>query len=361
LRLGFVSPHFAFHPVGYFLVRLLENLPKSQFDVVCYSDTASADALTSRLQMHSTKWFDVRSWSDERLAQQIRQDEVDILFDLAGHTPGNRLLVFARKPAPIQMTWLDYVGTTGLSAIDYIIADPRQIPPGAESYYTEKVLRLPYDYICFDPPPDAPPVNSLPALENEFVTFASFNILPKVTPQMIAIWARILKEVPRSRLMLKNGGFDNPQVAARLRQQFIEKEIDPQRIVFEGRSPHSELLSTYNKVDIGLDTFPYNGGLTTCEALWMGVPVVTFPGEIFASRHGLAHLTAAGITETIASSLEDYVKIAAALAGNLIELNALRTGLRARVASSPLCDGSEFAKKFSGLLRETWRSRGRDR
>jgi predicted O-linked N-acetylglucosamine transferase (SPINDLY family) len=311
--------------------------------------------MTARLRTCAAEWHEVRDVSDEELARRIREDRIDILFDLAGHTPGNRLPVFARKPAPVQITWLDYVGTTGLSAMDYLLADPRQIPAGAEAFHTEKVLRMPDDYICFDPPVDAPAVGPLPALTGGLVTFGSFNLLTKTSPQSVEIWSRILREVPGSRLMLKNHGFDQPATMARLRRLFSEHAIDPSRIVFQGRSPHAELLAAYNEVDVGLDTLPYNGGLTTCEALWMGVPVVTCPGETFASRHGLAHLTAAGVAETVAADFEDYVRIAVALAGDLPRLSALREGLRGRVGGSALCDGKRFAGYFADVMRGVWR------
>jgi len=355
IRLGFISSHFHFHPVGHFLVRLLENLDRREFAAVCYSDRSRPDAMTARLQACVAAWHQVESLSDEQLTQRIRDDQIDILFDLAGHTAGNRLLVFARKPAPIQITWLDYVGTTGLSAIDYILADPRQIPPEAEPFYREKVLRLPHDYICFDPPAAAPVVGPLPATKNGYVTFGSFNIAPKTTFAIVQVWSRILREISDARLILKNRAFSEPSVSARIRCWFGEESIDSDRILFEGWSPQAELLAAYHQVDIALDTFPYNGGLTTCEALWMGVPVVTCPGETFASRHGLAHLTAGGFTETIARDLDDYVDIAVALATDIPRLSALRTALRPRIAKSPLCDGPRFAKDFESLMREVWR------
>jgi predicted O-linked N-acetylglucosamine transferase (SPINDLY family) len=214
---------------------------------------------------------------------------------------------------------------------------------------------MPDDYICFDPPTAAPPVGPLPALANGFVTFASFNILPKTSRAIIPLWSRILRAVPNARLLLKNNGFDAPTIMARFRQQFAAESIDPDRIHFQGWSPHAETLAAYHEADIALDTFPYNGGLTTCEALWMGVPVVTCPGETFASRHGLAHLTAAGVPETIAQDFDDYVKIAVALASDLPRLSAMRAGLRDRLASSPLCDGKRFATHFATLMRGVWR------
>jgi predicted O-linked N-acetylglucosamine transferase (SPINDLY family) len=293
--------------------------------------------------------------NDDTLARRIRDDRIDILFDLAGHTAGNRLLAFARKPAPIQITWLDYVGTTGLAAMDYIIADLRQIPPALESDFSEKVLRMPDDYICYDPPENAPDIVPPPALSVGFVTFGCFNILAKITPQMIGVWAQILQRVPGSRLMFKNLGLDEPATRERFEKLFTKAGIAPDRLEFLGWSPSAEVLACYQQVDIGLDTFPYNGGLTTCEAIWMGVPVVTCAGEIFASRHGLAHLTAAGLSETVAENLEQYVEMAVTLAGDLPRLRALRASMRERVAASPLCDDQRFAANFSTLMREIWR------
>ena len=356
LRLGFVSPYLRLHPVGYFLVQLLENLDQNEFTVIGYQDNCSGeDAMTARLKKRAHEWHRVKGLTDGALAQRIRDDRIDVLFDLEGHNAGNRLLTFARKPAPVQITWLDYVGTTGLSAMDYILADSRQIPAEAEPCYSERVLRMPDDYICFDPPAEAPPVGSLPALANGFVTFASFNALPKITAQSVEIWSRILRRIPSARLILKNRRVDDPAVVARFRQSFSENSIDPARVCFCGWSERDEVLAAYHEVDIALDTIPYNGGLTTCEALWMGVPVVTCPGETFASRHGLAHLTAAGATETIAHNLDEYVEIAVRLAGDLARLSALRAGLRERTAASPLCDGPRFAGNFSAVIRQAWR------
>jgi len=354
LRIGFVSPRFTAHPVTRFSVRLFENLDRAQFHTTCYSDTPDSDAMTARVQASTSVWCDTAGLSDEQLAARIHADRIDLLFDLAGHTVGNRLLVFARKPAPMQITWLDYAGTTGLSAIDYILADPRQIPPGAEPWYSEKVLRMPDDYICYDPPDDAPPVAPLPALSRGHVTFASFNAPAKITAHMVGVWSRILECVPHSRLLLKNRGMDDADAHTRFQRMFAEHGIDPTRVELLGWSPSAEVRALYHEVDLALDTSPYNGGLTTCEALWMGVPVVTCPGETFASRHSLAHLTAAGFTDTIACDFDDYVKIAVALSSDLPRLAALRAGLRDQMAASPLCDGPQFAKNFAALMRRVW-------
>jgi predicted O-linked N-acetylglucosamine transferase (SPINDLY family) len=353
LRLGFVSPHFHRHPVGHFLTLPLENLSAQEFTLIFYSDTSEADAWTSRLRSIAAEWHDTLALSDEELANRIRADGIDILFDLAGHTSGGRPGVFARKPAPIQITWLDYVGTTGLAAMDYILADPQQIRPDAERFYRERVLRAD-NYICYAPPANAPLVGPLPASQRGYVTFGSFNILAKTSLPILETWARILGRVPESRLLLKNLGLNDPETCSHLQRVFADRGIGTERLEMAGWSSPDETLAKYNSIDIALDTFPYNGGLTTCEALWMGVPVVTCSGETFASRHGLAHLTAAGFTETIASDLDDYMNIAVSLADNLPRLASLRATLRERVAASPLCDGPRFAQNFARLMRKVW-------
>lgn len=355
LRVGFVSAHFASHPVGRFSIRLLENLDRAAFHVTCFADMRTGDAMTARIRSAVSAWRETAGLSDAALAQLVRDERIDILFDLAGHTVGNRLLAFARKPAPIQVSWLDYAGTTGVRAIDFLLADAREIPPGAESGYREQVLRMPDGYICYDPPADAPPVAPLPALVRGSVTFGSFGAPPKITPALVADWARILARVPGSRLLLKNRGLDAAGARARFRELFAAHDIDPTRVELLGWSPSREVLALYGEVDLALDTFPYNGGLTTCEALWMGVPVVTHCGETFASRHSLAHLTAAGFTDTIARDADEYVELAVTLAIDLPQLAELRAGLRERLAASPLCDGSRFAAHFSELMRDAWR------
>jgi predicted O-linked N-acetylglucosamine transferase (SPINDLY family) len=355
LRLGFVSPDLCRSPVGFFLTRMLENLDPRQADAVCYSHRTVEDEMTERIRRAAAEWREVHALGDEQLAEQIRADRIDILFDLAGHTGGNRLLTFARRPAPIQITWLGYACTTGLSAMDYLLADAREVPPALETHYVERVLRMPDSYVCFLPPADAPSVGPLPALGAGQVTLGSFNNPAKITPQVITAWSDVLRRVPGARLLLKYFGLDDPDTAARFRSRFAECGIAGDRIELAGGAPRDELMRCYQQVDLALDTFPYNGGLTTCEALWMGVPVVTFPGETFASRHSLSHLTSVGLTETIASGRNEYVELAVRLAGDLPRLAALRAGLRDRVARSPLCDGPRFATNLLAVLREAWR------
>jgi protein O-GlcNAc transferase len=350
LRLGFVSPDLARHPVGYFLVRVLENIRGGPHETICYSDRIVKDALTSRLQSAASQWRDVHGMSDDRLAEKIRADQVDILFDLAGHTAHNRLLVFARKPAPIQISWIGYEGTTGLAAMDYLIADRLMIPEGAERHYRERVLRMPDGYLCYDPPEAAPPVSSLPSVKNGFTAFGSFNNPAKITPVVVLLWATILNRLPTARLIMKYRGLGDPAVKQRFLDLFATHGIGSERLDLLPWSSYSDYLATYHQVDVALDPFPFSGSTITCESLWMGVPVITCPGDTFASRHSLDHLTRVGLTETIARDTEEYAELALSLAGDPSRLAALRSGLRNRMAASPLCDGERFAESWLSLL-----------
>jgi len=351
LRLGFVSPDLGRHPVGYFLVRVFENLGEEQLETICYSDRIIKDDLTRRLQAAATEWRDVTGLPDERLAEQIRSDRIDILFDLTGHTARNRLLVFARKPAPIQITWIGYEGTTGLATMDYLLADRHVVPAGSQEYYREQVLRLPDGYLCYDPPGTAPPVSPLPSLKNGYPTFGSFNKLAKFTPEVVAVWSDILRRVPTAQLVLKYRGLGDPTVRRRYLDLFGSHGVEPQRLQLLPHSSYAEYLAAYHEVDLALDPFPFSGSTTTCEALWMGVPVVTCPMETFASRHSLSHLSNVGLTETISGDLVEHVERAVSLAGDVPRLAALRGGLRERMAASPLCDGKRFAANLASILR----------
>jgi len=355
LKLGFLSPDLHRHPVGYFMMPVFDNLDPEATEIICYSTSGIDDDLNRRLREKATVWHDVPTWSDERIAGLIREDRIDILFDLAGHSGNNRLTVLAHKPAPIQITWAGYPATTGMRAIDYILADHHEIPADSERHYCERVLRMPDGYVCYEPPEYAPAVSPLPAARNRHVTFGSFNNPVKIGPYVIAVWAKILDRVPESRLILKYNGFDDPAQAERLAALFSSRGIDRARVSYLGKSQHAELLGHYAEIDIALDPFPYNGGLTTLEALWMGVPVVTCPGDTFASRHSLSHLSTLGLTTTIGDDLEEYVDLAASLASDLPALARLREGLRDRMQSSPLCDGKRFARNFEQIVRGVWR------
>jgi predicted O-linked N-acetylglucosamine transferase (SPINDLY family) len=306
--------------------------------------------LTHRFQAAATEWRDVIGISDERLAKQIRADGIDILFDLAGHTAHNRLLVFARKPAPIQITWIGYEGTTGLAAMDYLLADRHVVPEGTEHYYRERVLRMPDGYLCYDPPEAAPPVGPPPSSTKGYATFGSFNNPAKITAEVVAVWAEILRRAPNSRLTLKFRGLGDPTVKRRYLDLFASHGVAPQRLELLPWSPHAEHLAAYQQVDVALDPFPFSGSATTCQALWMGVPVITCPRETFASRHSLSHLSNVGLTETIARDFDEYVELAVSLTGDRPRLAALRAGLRQRMAASPLCDGKRFAANLASIL-----------
>jgi predicted O-linked N-acetylglucosamine transferase (SPINDLY family) len=313
--------------------------------------------MTARIQASVSEWQDVFHVSEEQLAARIRKDQIDILFDLDGHSGRERLLVFARKPAPLQITWAGYVGTTGLAAIDYLLADRWHVPKDSEAFCREEVLRMPNGYVCYQPPSYSAEVAPLPAEQNGFVTFGSFNQPTKTNRHVVALWARVLKRVAGSRLLLKHRGFDDAAIREPILREFAAEGVDTARIELQGKSPHAALLAEYQRIDIGLDTFPYSGGLTTCEALWMGVPIVTLPGQTFAGRHSLSHLSNVGLTQTITASEQEYVDCAAALAGDLPRLAELRRALRQQMAASPLCDCRRFALDWSDLLTQAWHNR----
>jgi protein O-GlcNAc transferase len=330
----------------------LEAFAREGFEIVCYSACLRNDDLNARFRAAARLWRDVAPLPDDVVARQIAADGIDVLFDLAGHTAGNRLPVFARKPAPVQVTWIGSEGTTGLSAMDYLLADRHVVPPGAEVHYRERVLRLPDCYVCYDPPPEAPVVGPLPALARGGFTFGSFNNPAKVHAGVAAVWARVLQRVPGSRLVLKYRGLTDAGTRRRLLVLFAAQGIGGDRLELWDWSPHAEMLGQYNAVDLALDPFPFGGGATTCEALCMGVPVLTWPGETFAGRHSLSYLAAVGLSGTVARDLDEYVELAAAWAADLPRLAAVRAGLREQMARSPLCDGARFAGHLAALLRK---------
>jgi predicted O-linked N-acetylglucosamine transferase (SPINDLY family) len=357
LRLAFVSADFGRHPAGFLLVRTVEALARRPGSLVFYSDRrAPPDDVTARLRAAATIWHDTASLSDERLAHLVRADAVDVLIDMAGHTGSNRLLMFARKPAPVQATWLGYEGTTGLEAIDYLIADDRLIPPRAEVNYRERILRLPGGYACYDPPANAPEPGPPPALANGTVTFGCFNNIAKLSPPTLTAFASVLSRVPGSRLILQYRGLGDPTIAARFRERLTAAGLDVARVELRRATGHAAYLAAYRDIDIALDTFPFNGGVTTCDALWMGVPVVTLMGQTFASRHGLTYLTAVGLADDlVARNSDEYAVRAASLARSPARVAALRADLRDRMATSPLCDGERLAAELVTVLRVAWR------
>ena len=352
LRIGFVSRDFRLHPVGFFLLAAIQSIDRQRFYLTGYADQTVSDTITDRIRQSCSAWRHVAGQTDDQLSELIQSDQIDILVHLAGHTAGHRLLVFARKPAPVQVTWMGYVGTTGLGAIDYLLSDRFHTPDGVDSFYVEEIVRLPGDYVCYLPPDDAPPVAELPVPKSGRITFASFSNPAKLSAVAIAAWAEILRRVPDARLLLKYYGLDCRGTAARYRQPVCCKGDQWRANRAGGSVAQRELLDRYNVFDVALDTYPYSGGLTTCEAIWMGVPVVTCPGPTFASRHAFSHLSNVGLTETVAHNAQHYVDVAVQLATDTRRLCEQRTELRPRMAASPLCDTVAFVR---GLKRPCWK------
>lgn len=356
LRVGFVSPDLRQHSVAYFLEPLLAHLDRAVFETFCYAEVKRPDAVTERLKGLARHWWSTVGVSDELLRRQVRQDQIDLLIDVAGHMVGNRLSALAAKPAPVTATWLGYPATTGLPMIDWRITDALADPPGAERFHTERLWRLPGAFLCYQPPADAPAISPLPALSTGRITFGSFNNPSKLSDETVALWARVLESVPRSRLLLKAKTLADPSIRERFIARFEAHEIDRDRIELrpfaKGTANH---LATYGEVDVALDPFPYNGTTTTCEAVWMGVPVITLVGSQHAGRVGLSLLSQMGLDQFIARSGDDYVAAAAELTRNLEALACLRHELRRRMAASPLCDASRFARSFEAALCAMWR------
>lgn len=350
LRVGFCSTGFCRHPVGYFTLTAFENFDHTQIQTFCYSDHQRADDLTDRFRSAASEFQDVRGLTDEQLTERIQRDKIDILVDMTGHLAGNRLLTFARKPAPIQMKWVGYAGSTGLKAIDYLIADRFHIPVEFDDSYREQIVRLSHAYVCYEPPDYAPPVAPSPAIKNGHITFGSCNQPIKYTVEVVQAWSRLLNEVPGSRLKLKYRGLDDPYVSNRIRQLFEQAGAPADAIEFEGGNSHNVFLGFLSSIDIALDPFPFSGGLTTCEALWCGVPVVTLPGETFASRHSLSYVSNVGHPEWAATTIDEYLAIAVDLAKDVPRLASIRCALREEMSQSSLCEAREFAKHFLNAL-----------
>lgn len=354
LRIGYVSPDFRAHPVGYFLEPVLAAHDRAVVDITCYANTANPDWKTQRLQGLADRWVWTAGMDDEALSRRIREDGIHILVDLAGHTFGNRLGVFARRSAPVQVTWAGYVGTTGLPAMDYLISDSRQSPEGADGWAIEGIVRMPDAYVPWGPPDDAPDIAPLPMLDRGFPTFGSFNALPKLNGKVAALWARVLTAVPGSRLLLRSPGLDDPAQRVRTLALFESAGVGSGRVEVRGGAPHREFLAGYGEVDVALDPFPYSGGLTTLEALWMGVPVVTLGGDRFCARHSVTHLTSARLAPLAVEGPDAYVAMAAALVSDPASLSALRTSMRERLRTSPALDGVRFTRALEAAYGVMW-------
>jgi predicted O-linked N-acetylglucosamine transferase (SPINDLY family) len=358
LAVGLLSGSLKSHPVGWLTVAGCETLDPDAFALVCLVQNALPnDPIGRRYQAIARDWIEVDAVDDVALARLAREQGIDVLIDLGGYGDAARMPACAHRLAPVQVKWVGMqYHSSGLAEMDWFITDRWETPPALESTYSERMLRLPDGYVCYSPPPYAPDPVPLPALRNGHVTFGCFNNLAKVTPVVIETWSRVLRRVPGARLVLKTHQFGDEATAERVRGLFAGHGIAADRLDLRGPSVHRAFMTEYNQIDLVLDPFPYSGGLTTCEALWMGVPTITLPGEIFAARHSVSHLSNAGLPDWVASDLADYVELAVAKASDLEALAALRRRLRAQVKASPLCDAPRFGRSLGAALRHAWRA-----
>ena len=355
LRLAFLSPDLRAHSVAYFLEPLLAHLPAAEFEVILYHDHPKVDAVSERLRRHGATWRHVAGWSDAKLEQVIRDDVVDVLVDLAGHTGCNRLPLFARRLAPVQITYLGYPDTTGLPAMDYRFVDPVTDPAGAEARHTERLVRFAPTAWSYAPPPDAPAVVPPPSAAGAPVVFGCFNNFAKVSDSLLGWWSRILHAVPESRIRLKGQGLDSPGMAARIHEGFARHGLTPDRIELAGRTTGlAAHLACYGAIDIALDTFPYHGTTTTCDALWMGRPVIAVEGDRHASRVGASLLRAVGCPELIARDADEYVALAVSLAADRHRLAERCGRLREQMRASDLLAHARQAQRFGAAVRSCW-------
>jgi protein O-GlcNAc transferase len=356
LRVGILSPDFRQHSVSFFLDAIYEKLDRSAFELYSYYNTSNSDAVTARFKSRSSEWRQVHDFNDATLAHKINADRIDILFDTTGHTHGHKLAMFLTKPAPIQIAYCGYPNTTGLAAIDYRIVDSFTDPAGAEAFHSEKLVRLDPCFLCFTPPKDPPAVGETSSDPHMPIRFGSFNATSKMSELTLDLWSRVLAEVPDSTLTLKAVCLGDEGLCRDLEERFASRGIDRERLkMIAPTKTQAEHLTHYQNIDIGLDPFPYHGTTTTCDALLMGVPVVSLAGDRHASRVGVSLLSNTGLGELIAHCTDEYVKIAAGLATNRARRAAIRSGLRERFLASPVCDAAAFAHRLGTALRTMWR------
>lgn len=355
LRIGFVSADFHLHSVMFFAEPIIRGLDRGQFEVYCYSNRRQGDAVTERLRNACQGWRQIERLSDAQAAELIREDRIDILVDLSGHTAGNRLLVFARKPAPVQVTHIGYPNTSGLSGMDAWISDPRLDPEDRPTPCSERLIRLGEAFACYLPPEGAPAPAEPPMLANSFITLGSFNTVAKLNEKVIGLWARLLRRIPTARLLLKTGSLADSAVRDRIRGVFESQGVEGGRLLLEGAVDFHEHLAHYHRVDLQLDPFPFNGHTTTLHGLWMGVPVVTLMGNTHAGRRGAMLLRNLGLGELIAAGEEDYIRIVAELADAPDRIRELRAGMRDRVAGCPLTAQHRHVAELTCVYRELWR------
>ncbi|MGA8146137.1 MAG: hypothetical protein WB870_01000, partial [Gallionellaceae bacterium] len=359
LRVGLVSGDLKAHPVGFFLEGIAASLNPARVELVAYVTGTQEDMVTTRIKRLFAAWNSLVGMSDADAARRIRDDGVHLLIDLAGHTAHNRLPLFAWKPAPVQVSWLGYWASTGVPGMDYLLADRVSVPQQQQAQFTETIWYLPDTRLCFTPPADSAkiPLSPLPMMRNGYITFGSFQKLGKINAGVLALWGRIFRALPNARLRLQNRQMNCPVAREQIRDQLASYGIAPERVAIEREVPREDYLAAHAEVDIILDTFPFPGGTTTCEALWMGVPTLTLAGATMLGRQGASMLACAGLDDWIASDEEDYVARAAFHAMDIERLAQLRMGLRERVKDSPLFDGARFAQNLEQALHEMWHNR----
>jgi len=357
LRVGMVSGDLRNHPVGYFLESLLAALDPARVELIAYPTDANVDALTTRIQPCFSAWKPLIGMSDKDAAQLIHADGVHVLLDLSGHSRHGRLPVFAWKPAPVQAAWLGYFATTGVNEVDYLLADPVGIPEAHQKNFTEKIWYLPETRLCFSPPETDLPVAPLPALKSGHITFGCFQNMAKVDDNVLTTWAEILAALPEACLRWQCYQLGDPVVVKQLAPRMLKQGINPEQVMLRSSTAREAYLAAHSEVDMVLDSFPYPGGTTTCEALWMGVPTLTLAGGTLLARQGASLMTAAGLEDWIVTSKEDYINRAVTLASNIPELSTLRARLREQVRTSPLFDAPRFARNFEDAIWGIWQAK----
>ena len=356
LRVGMVSGNLRDHPAGYFLEGMLAHIDPARVELIAYPSNDKQDELTARIRPYFSAWKPLSGKSDEAAARLIHADGVHVLLDLSGHSAHNRLPMFAWKPAPVQASWLDYFATTGVAEMDYLLADEVGVPEAQRGRFIETVWYLPDTRLCFTAPEADLPVAALPALKNGHITFGCFQRLTKVGDEVLKVWGKILSALPSAKLRWQCSQLGDPAVAAQFVEHLRRQGIDPARVTMHGAVSREAYLDAHAEVDVILDTFPFPGGTTTCEALWMGVPTLTLAGDTLLARQGASLLTAARLEDWVATSEEDYVARAVAVACNLPELAALRAVLREQVSTTPLFDAKRFARNFEAALWGMWQA-----
>jgi len=356
LKIGYVSADFRAHSVAHFTRKLMGTHNRDLVEVFCYSNVINQDLITDEFRTQTDHWTSIINMDDQAVADRVAKDQIDILIDLAGHTADNRLLVFGLRPAPIQVNWLGYPNTTGLTCMDYRITDAVADPPGSDDqWYTEELIRLPYGFLCFQTDDTRAMVGTCPHQAQDYITFGSFNSLPKITPDVVRVWSKILRAIPNARLILKSKAFTDKTTRMRYLQEFRKQGVAAERIdllrLIPGRDMH---LAAYSNIDIGLDPFPYNGTTTTCEALWMGVPVISLRGDRHCARVGASILHHAGLPDFLAENEDGYVDIACALATDKQRLVNLRATLREKMRASALMNTEQFTRSLENAYQNMW-------